>query len=40
MVPVGEKIRDYGSWVGEDTGAVSKGCVVGSSRWSGRNGAT
>lgn len=36
MVTMREKTCDYGSWVGEDTGAISEGCIVGSSRQSGR----
>lgn len=36
MVTMGEKISDDGSWVGEDTGAISEGYIVGISRGSGR----
>lgn len=33
---MGVKICDYGSWVPEDTEAITEGCIVGSSRLSGR----
>lgn len=36
MVTVGEKLCKDGSWVGEDTGVISEGCIVCISRGSGR----
>lgn len=35
---MGEEIRGCGAWVVGVICSVSEGCIVGSSRWAGRNG--